>query len=74
MLKLKLCLQIVQGLLAKSEIMATDEEEEDWALEVSQEQSMEIKDQSMEDILNADTSMWDPFRDAHKFEALAAAE
>lgn len=74
MQKLKLCLQIVQGLLAKSEIMATEEEEEDWALEVSQEQSMEIKDQSMEDILNADTSMWDPFRDAHKFEALAAAE
>ena len=35
---------------------------------------MEIKDQSMEDILNADTSTWDPFRDAHKFEALAAAE
>ena len=74
MLKLKQCLQIVQGLLAKCEIMATEEEEEDWALEVSQEQSMEIKDQSMEDILNADTSMWDPFRDAHKFEALAAAE
>ena len=49
-------------------------EQEDWALEVSNEQSMEIKDQSMEDILNADTSTWDPFRDAHKFEALAAAE
>ena len=28
----------------------------------------------MEDILNADTSNWDPFRDAHKFEALAAQE
>jgi len=28
----------------------------------------------MDDILNADTSYWDPFRDAHKFEALAAAE
>ncbi len=28
----------------------------------------------MDDILNADTSVWDPFRDAHKFEALAAAE
>lgn len=35
---------------------------------------MEIKDQSMDDILSADTSQWDPFRDAHKFEALAAAE
>ena len=61
-------------MLAKCEIMATEEEEEDWALEVSQEQSMEIKDQSMEDILSSDTSNWDPFRDAHKFEALAAAE
>ena len=28
----------------------------------------------MDDILNADTSLWDPFRDAHKFEALATAE
>lgn len=28
----------------------------------------------VEDILNADTSNWDPFRDAHKFEALADAE
>ena len=27
-----------------------------------------------EDILNQDTSTWDPFRDADKFEALAAAE
>ena len=44
-IKLKQCLQIVQGLLAKSEVIATEEEEqEDWALEVSQEQSMEIKD------------------------------
>lgn len=24
--------------------------------------------------MNADTSLWDPFRDAHKFEALASAE
>ena len=31
-------------------------------------------DMTDEDILNADTSSWDPFRDAHKFEALATAE
>lgn len=27
-----------------------------------------------DDILNADTSTWDPFKDADKFDALAAAE
>ena len=33
---LKLCLEIVQGLLTKSEIIANeDEEQEDWALEIS---------------------------------------
>jgi len=63
-------------LLTKSEIMPNEDESDDWALEISQEQSMEMagNDKSMDDILNADTSLWDPFRDAHKFEALAAAE
>ena len=56
--------------------MPNEDESDDWALEISQEQSMEMagNDKSMDDILNADTSLWDPFRDAHKFEALAAAE
>lgn len=31
-------------------------------------------DMTDDDILNADTSTWDPFRDAEKFEALATAE
>ena len=37
--KLKQCLQIVQGLLTKSELIADEDEEEqeDWALEVSNE-------------------------------------
>lgn len=35
---------------------------------------MHGNEKSMDDILNADTSLWDPFRDAHKFEALAVAE
>ena len=63
-------------MLTKSEIMPNEDESDDWALEISQEQSMEMagNDKSMDDILNADTSLWDPFRDAHKFEALAAAE
>jgi len=71
-----LCLEIVQSVLQRSELLATeeDEEQDDWATgHDSQEVSMELGG-GMDDILNADTSNWDPFRDADKFEALAAAE
>ena len=75
-MKLKTCLEIVQGLLTKSDLIATEEEDADeWDRgPPSGNISMELGNSKtdMEDILNADTSQWDPFRDAHKFEALAA--
>ena len=67
-------------MLTKSEILAVEEEDEvdEWdRSRMSGNISMELGNTSktdMEDILNADTSNWDPFRDAHKFEALAAQE
>lgn len=78
-----MCMNIVQSLLTKSEVLQIEEEEDEqnttWGQNHgdSQEISMELNHKSfndMDDILNADTSVWDPFRDAHKFEALAAAE
>ena len=73
--RLKMSLEIVQGLLARSEIMANEEEEnEDWALDVSNELGNSKNDLSLNDILSADTSQWDAFRDAHLFEQRAAAE
>jgi len=73
-----MCLDIVQGLLTKSELIANDDEDEDeWAGPDSGNVSMELggkADTTDDDILNADTSNWDPFRDAHKFDALALAE
>ena len=79
--KLLLCMNIVQSLLGKSEVIQTEEEEEAEALwgttadgeDISMELAYNSKN-DMDDILNADTSAWDPFRDAHKFEALATAE
>ena len=77
--KLKMCLDIVQGLLTKSELIANDYDEDDepWAMPSSGNVSIDLGDKaetSYDDILNTDTSNWDPFRDADKFEALAIAE
>jgi len=60
-------------------LIANEEDEDDelWGKPDSGNVSMEMGDKaetSCDDILNADTSSWDPFRDAHKFEALAIAE
>ena len=75
--KLMLSLEIVQSVLSKSELLANEDDESgDWGDDPDQNDSTEFGKpfNEMDDILNADTSDWDPFRDAHKFEALAAAE
>ena len=66
-------------MLAKSELLADESDEEvlDWGQNDSENIPMELgekADITDDDILNADTSNWDPFRDADKFEALAQAE
>jgi len=50
--------------------MENEDDEDEWGNGESGT-SMELGNS---DIMDADTSTWDPFRDAHKFEALAAAE
>ena len=71
--RLKISLEIVQGLLTKAELLGAYEEEDEDC--VNQEDDDEpFGNRTDEDILNQDTSTWDPFRDADKFEALAAAE
>ena len=57
-------------MLTKSELMENEDDEDEWGNGESGT-SMELGNS---DIMDADTSTWDPFRDAHKFEALAAAE
>jgi len=71
-----LSLEIVQSVLSKSELLGNDEDEEENEWNDDQNESAEYGKSfnDMDDIMNADTSDWDPFRDANKFEALAAAE
>lgn len=54
----------MQGLLTRSELIVEEENEEDWAMPGDQSLEMGNKTNEMDDILNADTSLWDPFRDA----------
>ena len=75
--KLMLSLEIVQSVFSKSELMGNDDDSELWGDEPDGQNDSNDYGKpfnEMDDILNADTSDWDPFRDAHKFEALAAAE
>ena len=73
-----MALDIVQGTLSESEIQVP-ELDDSWGgnANISNHMSMEMVDPSdslgEQDILNADTSSWDPFDDADKFERLAAA-
>ena len=76
-------LDIVQGILSRSEITATAQDLDDsWGGQrqndlsgcISMEMDYQSEQFNDSNILNADTSNWDPFDDADKFERLAAAQ